>query len=104
MCSLPVAEVQEAAGLVRVFVLEAEAGPAAQAVISHTQTELLGHRGLCGLPAWETTTGTGEGTRHINKSVLYTEIQIRNSINIGTQRIVSYQDGEPLLGSFTMFV
>lgn len=92
MCSLPVAEVQEAAGLVRVFVLEAEAGPAAQAVVSHTQTELLGHRGLCGLPAWETTTGTGEGTRHINKEFLY----------IGIQRIVSYQDGEPLLGSFTM--
>lgn len=75
MCSLPVAEVQEAAGLVRVFVLEAEAGPAAQAVISHTQTELLGHRGLCGLPAWRATTGHGErepDTR-IKIQNLYTE-------------------------------
>lgn len=65
MCSLPVAEVQEAAGLVGVFVLKAEVGPAAQTVIAHTQTELLGHCGLCGLPAWKATTGTWrKGTRH----------------------------------------
>lgn len=48
---LPVTEVQEAAVVVWVLVLKAQVGPAAQTVISDTQ--LLGHRRLCGFPPME---------------------------------------------------
>lgn len=48
---IPVTEVEEAAVVVQVLILEAQVGPAAQTVVSYAQ--LLGHGGLSGFPPWE---------------------------------------------------
>lgn len=70
---IPVTEVEEAAVVVRVLVLKAQVGPAAQTVVSYTQ--LLGHRGLSGFPTWKATERWKEGA---SKMMLIEHLQIHN--------------------------
>lgn len=67
---IPVTEVEEAAVVVWVLILKAQVRPAAQTVISYTQ--LLGHRGLGGFPAWEAKCTEMEGDHKESASMMLT--------------------------------
>lgn len=63
---IPVTEVEEAAVVIWVLILKAQVRPAAQTVISYTQ--LLGHSGLSGFPAWRATCTEMEGHKQARVS------------------------------------